>query len=172
MKRLLTLLTLISLTASALAIGLAIVTNQCDDPIYIWSVGGERSDYAILSKDSTYGELYQDGWFSSGRALIVTTLPGGLFTPNATNVIFDHKLDNAFIHYDLGASFVDGVADRKISVQPKDPVCEELLWNARASSRMQICQRESILELTFCTEHCLPAWCELLFVQNGYWDRC
>lgn len=95
------------------------VTNQCDVPIYVWSVGGEWSDHTTLSKDSTYGELYEDGRFSDGKALIVATSLDGPFTPNAGHVVFDYNIDNAFVHYDLGSLFLEGVADRRIKIQTK-----------------------------------------------------
>ena len=51
---LLNALTLVSLIAGAQALGRAIVTNQCDAPIYLWSVGGSIGDQKVIAKDQSY----------------------------------------------------------------------------------------------------------------------
>ncbi|KAF9701514.1 hypothetical protein EKO04_000996 [Ascochyta lentis] len=87
-------LLLASIFNSVYAIGRAIVTNQCDAPIYLWSVGGSVSPQTILPKDSSYGEVFTSDPFSGGIALKVTSTPGGIFTPNASQLIFAYNLDD------------------------------------------------------------------------------
>ncbi|XPS68883.1 hypothetical protein M3J09_001162 [Ascochyta lentis] len=154
-------LLLASIFNSVYAIGRAIVTNQCDAPIYLWSVGGSVSPQTILPKDSSYGEVFTSDPFSGGIALKVTSTPGGIFTPNASQLIFAYNLDDTDVWYDMSSIFGDGFAGRTLRIQPSDDACGSIGWydgRTPAGSQVKRCQRETNLELTFCTGHCLPSW--------------
>ncbi|KAF2622852.1 hypothetical protein BU25DRAFT_414840 [Macroventuria anomochaeta] len=158
---LLKVLALTSFTTSVLAIGRAIVTNQCDSPIYLWSVGGTVSPQIILPKDSSYSEVFTSDPISGGIALKTTSTPGGLFTPNVSQLIFVYTIDNSSVWYDLSSLFGDGFSGRTLRVQPSDEACESIGWydgRTPAGSQVRNCQKETNLELTFCTGHCLPSW--------------
>lgn len=149
--------------ASVLAIGRAIVTNQCDAPIYLWSVGSTISNQTALPKDSSYGELFHSDPISGGITLKITSTPGGLFTSNASQIIFAYNSDNISVWYDMSSLFGDGFAGRTLKIQPSDETCESIGWydgRMPAGSQVKKCQRDTNLELTFCTGHCLPSWCK------------
>lgn len=153
---------LVSLTCSVLAVGRAIVTNQCDAPIYLWSVGSSISPQTILPKDSSYGEVFTSDPQSGGIALKITSSPGGLFTPNASQLIFAYNIDDTDVWYDMSSIFGDGFSGWTLKIQPSDEACESISWydgRTPAGSQVQRCQRDTNLELTFCTGHCLPSWC-------------
>jgi hypothetical protein len=157
------LLTIVSLTTTVCATGRAIITNQCDAPIYLWSVGGSISPQTILPKDSSYGEVFTSDPISGGIALKITSTPGGLFTPNASQLIFAYNIDDTDVWYDMNSLFGDGFAGRTLKVQPSDSGCESISWydgRTPAGSQVKKCQKETNLELTFCTGHCLPSWCK------------
>jgi hypothetical protein len=152
-----------SLTTSVLAIGRAIVANQCDSPIYLWSVGSNISSQVVLPKDSSYSEVFTADPQSGGIALKITSTPDGLFTPNASQLIFAYHIDNSFVWYNLSSLFGDGFTGRTVKVQPSDDACDSIVWydgRTPAGGQTKKCQRETNLELTICTGYCLPSWCK------------
>lgn len=157
------LLTVASLTTSVLAIGRAIVTNQCNSPIYLWSVGSSISPVTILPKDSSYGEVFTSDPKSGGIALKITSVPDGLFTPNASQQIFAYNIDDTDVWYDMSSIFGDGFSGSTLKIQPSDEACDIINWydgTTPKGNQVRNCQRETNLELTFCTGHCLPSWCK------------
>jgi hypothetical protein len=77
-----------SLTAFVCATSYAIVANQCDVPIYLWSVDGSVSTQIILLKDSFYSEKFPSDSLSSGTSLKITSNPNGIFTQNSSQLTF------------------------------------------------------------------------------------
>ncbi|KAF3035650.1 hypothetical protein E8E12_001100 [Didymella heteroderae] len=158
-----TITALSTLTGAALAVGRAIVTNQCDSPIYLWTVGSTTSNQTILPKDSSYGELFHTDPVSGGIALKITPAPDDLFTPNASQLVFAYNVENSYIWYDMSSLFGDSFAGRTLRIQPSDDACDSIGWHdgrTPVGSQVKKCQKETDLELTFCTGHCLPSWCE------------
>lgn len=155
--------TLSLLLDGILAIGRAIVTNQCDAPIYLWSIGATIGKQVTLPRDSIYGEIFHSDPISGGIALRITSVPNGLTTPNASQLIFAYNIDDTSVLYDLSSLFGDGFAGRTLRIQPSDAACKSIEWyNGRtpAGNQAKRCQKEASLELTFCTGHCLPSWCK------------
>ncbi|KAF2265359.1 hypothetical protein CC78DRAFT_205144 [Lojkania enalia] len=160
-----TTLYILSLIAGAYsrpyAVGRAIVTNQCDDMIYLWSVGGSIGPEVVIPKDSSYSETFHRDPASGGIALKMTNQPGGLFKPNVSQTIFAYNLDGDKIWYDMSDVFGDGFYGRRMTLVPTDSTCEEISWpwgRPPAGSQVKNCQANTDLELTFCTGHCLPSW--------------
>ncbi|KAF2846117.1 heme-dependent catalase [Plenodomus tracheiphilus IPT5] len=154
-------LAFISLVTGVQAIGRAIVTNQCDEPLYLWSVGGSISSQRTLTKDTSYSETFSRDPVSGGVAIKITGEDGGLFKPNVSQVIFAYSLDASQVWYDMSDIFGDGFAGRTLTIKPTDSSCEDISWYAGkspAGSQVKTCQAEADLELTFCTNHCLPSW--------------
>ncbi|KAF2251698.1 hypothetical protein BU26DRAFT_548519 [Trematosphaeria pertusa] len=154
-------LTLLSLIAGAQAVGRAIVTNQCDAPIYLWSVGSEIGPQVTLGLDQSYSEQFHRDPKSGGIAIKITSVENGLFQPNVSQTIFAYNLDGQTIWYDMSDVFGDGFAGRTMIVQPSDTSCQSIAWGQGippAGSQVKSCQAETDLELTFCTGHCLPSW--------------
>jgi hypothetical protein len=148
--------TILSLVTSAQALGRAIVTNQCDEPIYLWSVGGTVGEQTTLTKDTSYREVFHTDPVSGGIALKVTSVEGGLFKPNTTQINFAYSLDGNQIWYDMSSVFGDGFAGRTLKITPSDSSCESIPWaygKQPAGSQTKVCQAETNLELTFCTGH-------------------
>ena len=157
------------LATSVLATGRAIVTNQCDEPIYLWSVGGTISNQTVLLKDSSYSEIFTSDPESGGISLKVTSTPDGIFNPNTSQLIFAYSIDESLVWYNLSSVQGNGFAGRTIRLQPSDETCDPISWydgRAPPGSQIKHCQRESNLELTFCTGHCLPSWCKHLFLNS------
>ncbi|KAL5115339.1 hypothetical protein ACEQ8H_006784 [Pleosporales sp. CAS-2024a] len=128
----LALTVLTTLSPLAHALGRAIVTNQCDAPIYLWSVGSTISNATTLPKDSSYSETFHTDPVSGGVALKITAAENGLWTANASQTIFAYALDasQSTVWYDLSDLFGDGFAGRTLKVTPSDGACEAIVWGA------------------------------------------
>ncbi|KAH3906337.1 hypothetical protein HBI56_195260 [Parastagonospora nodorum] len=143
------------------AIGRAIVTNQCDEPVYLWSVGGSVGEQKVITKDTSYSEVFHTDPASGGVALKISPVEGGLFKPNVSQTIFAYSLDASQVWYDMSDMFGDGFAGRTLKVTPTDLTCESITWGSGkppAGSQVKSCGAEADVELTFCTGHCLPSW--------------
>ena len=154
---------LTSLATSVLAVGRAIVTNQCDEPIYLWSVGRSISKQTTLPKDSSYSQLFTSDSQSGGTSLKITSTPDGLFVPGTSQLVFAYSIEDSSVWYNLSSVSGDGFAGRTLRVQASDNACEPISWydgRTPAASQVRKCQKETNLELTFCTGHCLPSWCK------------
>lgn len=154
-------LALVSFIVGVQGIGRAIVTNQCDEPIYLWSVGSSVGPQKTLTKDTSYSEVFEKDPVSGGVALKITNTEGGLFKPNVSQIIFAYNLDANQVWYDMSELFGNGFSGRTVKVTPTDPSCETINWasgSSPAGSSVKTCQADTDLELTFCTNHCLPSW--------------
>jgi len=151
----------LSFIAGVQAIGRAIVTNQCDEPIYLWSVGGTIGPQRTVTKDTSYSETFHRDPVSGGIAIKITAVPDGIFKPNVSQTNFAYNLDGNRIWYDLSDVFGDGFSGRTVTIKPTDTSCESISWpfgSPPAGSQVKNCQANTDLELTFCTNHCLPSW--------------
>ena len=156
-------LALVALVTGVQAVGRAIVTNQCDEPIYLWSVGGSISGQNVIKKDQSYSEVFHRDPASGGIALKITNVESGIFKPNVSQTIFAYNLDSNVIWYDMSDIFGDGFAGRTLSIKPTDSSCQSIVWGSGkppGGSQVKNCQANTNLELTFCTNHCLPSWCK------------
>ncbi|KAF3011129.1 hypothetical protein E8E13_011424 [Curvularia kusanoi] len=157
------ILVFVSFATSVFAIGRAIVTNQCDQPVYLWSVGSKTSNQTTLPKDTSYSETFTSDPQSGGISIKITPTPNGIFTPNTSQLVFAYSIDSSKVWYNLSSVFGDGFAGRTLRVQPSDEACDPITWydgRAPETSEVKSCERETNLELTFCTGHCLPSWCK------------
>ncbi|KAF2793589.1 hypothetical protein K505DRAFT_375218 [Melanomma pulvis-pyrius CBS 109.77] len=154
-------LAVISLIGGAQAVGRAIVTNQCDGPLYLWSVGSSIGPERTILKDTSYSEVFHRDPVSGGISLKITAVENGLFQPNVSQTNFAYNLDGNTIWYDMSDIFGDGFAGRTMTVKPTDSSCQSIAWpfgTPPAGSQVKNCQANTDLELTFCTNHCLPSW--------------
>lgn len=88
-------------------------------------------------------------------------LPLGIFKPNVSQTIFAYNLDVNQIWYDMSDIFGDGFAGSTMTLKPTDSTCESIVWaygKPPAGSQVKNCGAETDLELTFCTNQCLPSW--------------
>jgi len=154
---------LVSFIVGVQAVGRAIVTNQCDDTVYLWSVGSSIGAQNTIPKDTSYSEAFYHDPKSGGVALKITNTEGGLFKPNVSQVILAYNLDADQVWYDMSNIFGNEFAGRTLTVTPTDSSCERIPWYSGLSpvgSHIKACQAETDIELTLCTNHCLPSWCE------------
>jgi hypothetical protein len=156
-----TLAALSFIAGTAQAVGRAIVKNQCDGTIYLWSVGGSIGNQVTIGKDQSYSEVFHRDPASGGIALKITALENGIFQPNVSQTIFSYNLDGNTIWYDLSDVFGDGFYGRTLTIKPTDTSCASISWpwgTPPAGSQVKNCQANTDLELSFCTGRCLPSW--------------
>ena len=154
-------LTALSLVVATNAVGRAIVTNQCVEPIYLWSVGGSIGPQRTITKDTSYSETYHKDPASGGIALKITAIENGIFKPNVSQLIFAYNLDPQLVWYDMSAIFGEAFAGRTLKITPTDSSCASIVWGSGrqpAGSQVRNCGSNADLELQFCSGHCLPSW--------------
>ncbi|KAF2004128.1 hypothetical protein P154DRAFT_485875 [Amniculicola lignicola CBS 123094] len=158
-----TTLTTLALVATVQAVGRAIVSNLCDAPVYLWSVGSSISTQHVIPRDSSYSEVFHHDPISGGIAIKMTASENGLFNPNVSQTIFAYNLDGGTIWYDMSDLFGDGFLGRRMYVKPSVTSCPEIAWPfgklpSGEGSQVRHCTAETDLTLTFCTDNCLPSW--------------
>ncbi|KAG9190429.1 hypothetical protein G6011_08517 [Alternaria panax] len=121
-------ITIISIIANVHAAGRAIITNQCPEPIYLWSVGGSISNQYIINSSTSYSEPFVTDPKSGGIALKISPIEGGISKPNVSQTIFAYNLDVNQIWYDLSDIFGDGFAGSALTLKPTDSTCESIVW--------------------------------------------
>lgn len=92
--------------AAPQALGHAIVTNNCADPIYVWSVGGSAGAQTTIKPQHAYTEPYRVDDQTGGVALEITTEANGLYS-NAPQLALAYALDlqTQRLYYDLSEKF-------------------------------------------------------------------
>ncbi|EUC41604.1 hypothetical protein COCMIDRAFT_105724 [Bipolaris oryzae ATCC 44560] len=143
------------------AVGRAIVSNECPEAIYLWSVGGSIGPQQKIQPSTSYSETFRRDPQSGGIALKISPIENGIFQPNVSQTIFAYNLDGQKIWYDMSDIFGDGFAGRTMSLKPSDTTCQSIVWGygkQPAGSSVKVCQSGSDLTLSFCTGGCLPSW--------------
>ncbi|USP74905.1 hypothetical protein yc1106_02179 [Curvularia clavata] len=110
------------------AVGRAIVSNQCPEPIYLWSVGGSISPQYTVAPSTSYSETFRRDPASGGIAIKISPVANGIFQPNVSQTIFAYNLDGNKVWYDMSDIFGDGFAGRTMSLKPSDKTCQEIVW--------------------------------------------
>ncbi|KAL1602741.1 hypothetical protein SLS60_006162 [Paraconiothyrium brasiliense] len=94
-----------ALVASAAALGKAVVKNNGEDTIYVWSVGAEISEKQTVEPGKSWSEKLHTDPTTGGIAIKITTKDEGIFN-GAPQQIFAYNLVDDAVWYDL--STVDG----------------------------------------------------------------
>lgn len=143
---------LATLPALATALGNAVVSNHCAEPVYLWSVGSSVSGPYTIEQGASYSEQFAKDAVTGGKALKVTHTPDGLYS-GAAQTVFAYNLDNGGVWYDLSDVFGDGFAGRKVTVESADASCQAIVWPAGVStggSQVKVCSAEKDVVLTLC----------------------
>ncbi|RMJ28539.1 BYS1 domain protein [Aspergillus sp. HF37] len=92
--------------AAPQALGNAIVTNNCANPIYLWSVGGSAGAQSTIKPQHAYTEPYRVDDQTGGVALKITTEENELYR-NAPQLILAYALglQTQRLYYDLSEKF-------------------------------------------------------------------
>ncbi|KAJ5088994.1 hypothetical protein N7532_007678 [Penicillium argentinense] len=154
-----TIAALAAMTPLASAVGSAIVINQCDFPVYLWSVGGSVGEMqTLVAKDGGYSELMHTDESSGGIALKITLAEDGLYT-GSPQTVFAYALGNqGRVAYDLSDVFGDPFAGHTLHVSPSEDTCNSICWNGGISasyvSNTESCTQDADVTLTLCADSC------------------
>lgn len=152
------LATLTILTPITYALGNAVVTNNCADPIYLWSVGGSIGPKQTIESGANYTEPFRRDPASGGIALKITRKDNGLYDGSA-QMVYAYTLDSDHkrVWYDLSDVFGDPFAGKAVVVKPEHEGCGSICWPKGVSpggSQVKTCTPKGDLELTVCAEGC------------------
>ncbi|KAI9368217.1 hypothetical protein BJX61DRAFT_233852 [Aspergillus egyptiacus] len=101
-------------------LGHAVVSNRCDIPIYLWSVGERISPQVVLQPDQEYSEIYRRDPKTGGVAIKITTVKDGLYA-SSPQTVFAYNLVDEVVWYDLSDVFGDPFMGETVSISPSDP---------------------------------------------------
>ncbi|PYI28077.1 putative BYS1 domain protein [Aspergillus indologenus CBS 114.80] len=147
---------LVLLPTLAAAAGNAVVTNNCNTPIYLWSVGGSVGPRQTIQPGASYTEALHYDPASGGVSLKITKTPDGLYD-GSPQLNYAYTLDGAKTWYDLSSVFGDAFAGSVLSVKPSDTACPKICWPNGVNpggSQVKTCQAGSTETLTVCAAGC------------------
>ncbi|KAK9443273.1 phase-specific protein [Metarhizium brunneum] len=134
------------------AVGNAVVKNNCDFPVTVWSVGSQVSNANTLQTGQAYWEQFSHDPKTGGRALKITREPDGLYT-GKPQTIFAYNLKDGAVWYDLSDVFGDAFAGRKLVEGSADASCPSIVWPngiPPAGSQVKNCRDSADVTLTLC----------------------
>jgi hypothetical protein len=129
----------------------AVVKNNCNFPVYLWSVGGSVGPEQTLNTGQSYSETIHYDSASGGVAIKLTTTPNGLYD-GSPETIFAYSLSGNLVYYDLSDVFGDAFSGHPVDLSPSDTSCPVVDWpnGTPPPSGSFACQSGSDLTLTLC----------------------
>ncbi|CCE32901.1 hypothetical protein E4U35_007516 [Claviceps purpurea] len=117
----------LGLTTAVSALGNAVVYNNCNFPVTVWSVGSNVSPGKTLQHGGSYSEVFTRDPKTGGRAIKITRGEFGLFN-NEPQTVFAYTLNDQTIWYDLSDVFGDAFKGSKMVVKSVDKACPAIVW--------------------------------------------
>ncbi|CAI7617012.1 unnamed protein product [Penicillium discolor] len=140
-----------ALAPLASAAGNAIVTNQCDFPVYL-CVGPKQT----IPAGGSYTEALHHDSASGGISLKITTVDDGLYN-GSPQTNFAYTLDPGTVWYDLSDVFGDPFSGKSIVVRPTDTTCSNICWAQGVNpggSQTKNCNSDTSIDLNLCAAEC------------------
>ncbi|KAL1956496.1 hypothetical protein VTO42DRAFT_7059 [Malbranchea cinnamomea] len=136
------------------SVGKAIVKNQCEFPVHLWSVGSEIGPRQTLDdRTGSYEEDIHRDPVSAGIALKITLDENGLFN-GSPQLIDAYTLDGNRVFYDLSSVFGNPFAGHRIVLDATEPGCRDTVWEQgiRTAGALSTtdCVASTDLVLTLC----------------------
>ncbi|RAL11156.1 putative BYS1 domain protein [Aspergillus homomorphus CBS 101889] len=144
------------LLPSVAAAGNAVVTNNCNVPIYLWSVGGSVGPKQTIQPGASYSEALHYDSASGGVSLKITKTPNGLYD-GSPQLNYAYTLDGSKTWYDMSSVFGDPFAGSVVAIKPSDTSCPKICWSNGVNpggSQVKTCQTGSNEVLTVCAPGC------------------
>ena len=144
--------TIAALAVTAAAAGKSHVNNNCDFPVYVWSVGADVEDVGKLDGGKSYEhDLVRDP-VTGGLAIKITTVEDGLYN-GSPQTNFAYTLDPDRVFYDLSDVFGSPFEGHEVSVVPSDKDCDSIVWedgSQVSGSEVKSCSSDTDLHLNLC----------------------
>ncbi|KAJ5776534.1 uncharacterized protein N7511_001545 [Penicillium nucicola] len=132
--------------------GHAIVSNNCNVPIYLWSVGTAAQPEKTVLPNDTYSEMFREERSTGGIAIKISTDVDGLYT-SAPQMIFAYNLSNVAqgkVWYDLSDVFGDPFEGYPVSLTPAEPQINWTNGVPPAGSQVRVTDIDTDLVLSLC----------------------
>lgn len=129
--------------------GLAIVQNNCADPIYLWSVGSGVSVEIPVPGGAHYSETFRHDQKTGGVSLKVTRVAHGLYS-SAPQTVFAYNVVGDSVWYDLSDVFGDPFKGSSVTLLPSEPVIRWSDGVPPVGSMVRVVGATEDLTLTFC----------------------
>lgn len=138
-------------------LGHAIVKNNCQFPVYLWSVGTNVQPVQTLEPNTSYRELFREDSNTGGIALKISTEIDGLYT-SAPQMVFAYNLsyfrrrgDNGEkVWYDLSDVFGDPFEGFPVSLTPAEPAIHWAEGVPPGGSQVRVVSSRMDLILSLC----------------------
>ncbi|KAL2861546.1 hypothetical protein BJX68DRAFT_260365 [Aspergillus pseudodeflectus] len=131
------------------ALGHAVVSNRCNIPIFLWSVGENISQQNTVQPNHTYSELFRRDPKTGGIAIKITTVRDGLYT-SAPQTVFAYNLVENLVWYDLSDVFGDPFMGEFVSLLPSEPAIRWEEGVPPRGSQVRMLDATTDLILTVC----------------------
>ncbi|OQD83643.1 hypothetical protein PENANT_c016G00737 [Penicillium antarcticum] len=132
--------------------GHAVIKNNCDFSIYLWSVGTAVQAEKTLLPNDVYSEIFREEKSTGGIAIKISTDVDGLYT-SAPQMIFAYNLSNVAqgkVWYDLSDVFGDPFEGYPVSLTPAEPQINWADGVPPAGSQVRVTKADSNLVLSLC----------------------
>ncbi|CAG7973364.1 unnamed protein product [Penicillium salamii] len=138
-------------------LGHAIVNNNCDFTVYLWSVGTNVQPVQTLNPSDSYDEIFREDPNTGGIAIKLSTDVDGLYT-SAPQMVFAYNLsyfkrrgDNGEkVWYDLSDVFGDPFEGYPVSLTPAEPSIHWRNGVPPAGSQVRVIASSTTLTLSLC----------------------
>lgn len=136
------------------SVGKAIVTNNCDFPVYLWSVDSTvDGPHSLASKGMVYSETMHYDNKTGGVSLKITTSQDGL-TNGSPQLNFAYAINSSekMVYYDLSDVFGDAFKGYNVQVTGGTS-CPAISWpqgTPPAGSATKACDQSNDLHCSLC----------------------
>lgn len=138
-------------------LGHAVVNNNCDFTVYLWSVGSDVKPVQILDSGDSYDETFREDPNTGGIAIKLSTDVDGLYT-SAPQMVFAYNLsyfkkrgDNGEkVWYDLSDVFGDPFQGYPVTLAPAEPAISWEDGVPPAGSQVRVIASSTTLVLSLC----------------------
>ncbi|KAJ6188384.1 hypothetical protein N7519_003292 [Penicillium mononematosum] len=138
-------------------LGHAIVHNNCEFPVYLWSVGSKVLPEETLLPDDEYSEVFRENPDTGGIAIKISTDRDGLYD-SAPQMIFAYNLSSTRergerqdkVWYDLSDVFGDPFVGYPVSLTPSEPLISWKDGVPPAGSQVRDVDASTDLVLSLC----------------------
>ena len=130
-------------------LGRAVIDNNCQTPIYLWSVGTVTRPSVTVLPGIRYGETFRHDHNSGGIAIKISTEQNGLYD-SAPLTVFAYNLNGDNVWYDLSDVFGDPFKGHSVVLSPAEPPIHWADGIPPAGSQVRVRNASDDLVLTLC----------------------
>ncbi|KAF2175111.1 hypothetical protein K469DRAFT_647454 [Zopfia rhizophila CBS 207.26] len=145
-----TIASIAALATSVSAVGNAVVKNNCNGNIYVWSVGSSVGPQQTVAQGASFTEQFHRDPQTGGIAIKITKVADGL-NQGAPTQIFSYSLDGAQVWYDLSAVMGEPFNGQHVTVTSSG--CGTIDWprgTHPGGSQVKVCSSNNDVVFTAC----------------------